>query len=62
MAQSVFYGGAVASGSAFAIAQAAAMGGIAVGTTAQVVAGAFAVTAGVGLVKTATAEAPKPEE
>ncbi|KAG9003995.1 hypothetical protein FRB95_001618 [Tulasnella sp. JGI-2019a] len=46
MIQSTCYGGAVASGSAFALAQSAAMGGIAVGTAAEVVAGAFAVTAG----------------
>ncbi|KAG8880503.1 hypothetical protein FRB97_000738 [Tulasnella sp. 331] len=48
--QSVCYGGAVASGSAFALAQAAAMGGIAVGSAAEIVAGAFAVTAGAGLI------------
>ncbi|KAG9003996.1 hypothetical protein FRB95_001617 [Tulasnella sp. JGI-2019a] len=54
--QSGFYGGAIASGSAFALAQAAAMGGIAVGSTAEIVAAAFAVTAGVGFLRNAANE------
>jgi len=57
--QSTFYGGAVASGSAFALAQAAAMGGIAVGSAAEVVAGAFALTAGVGVVARGVQERPE---
>lgn len=44
--QSVFYGGAVSSGSLFALAQSAAMGGIAVGTATEVAAGAVALGTG----------------
>ncbi|KAG8945990.1 hypothetical protein FRC04_012109 [Tulasnella sp. 424] len=40
--QSIFYGGAVASGSAFALCQGAAMGGIVVGSVVEITAGVVA--------------------
>lgn len=52
----------MASGSAFALAQAAAMGGIAVGTAAEVIAGAFALTAGVGAVVNAATDDGEPDD
>lgn len=60
--QSTFYGGAVASGSAFALAQAAAMGGIAVGGAAEVMAGTFALTAGVAALAGAAGGEDDPDE
>jgi len=60
--QSAVYGGAVASGSAFALAQAAAMGGIAVGSAAEVIAGAFALSAGVGLLANGSQGAAEDED
>ncbi|KAG8913266.1 hypothetical protein FRC00_002752 [Tulasnella sp. 408] len=44
--QSIFYGGAVGSGSIFALCQSAAMGGIAVGSAAEIAAGVAALGAG----------------
>ena len=49
--QSACYGGAVASGSLFSLAQGAAMGGVAVGSTGTVLSGAAAFVAGVGILK-----------
>ncbi|KIO20254.1 hypothetical protein M407DRAFT_139686 [Tulasnella calospora MUT 4182] len=47
--QSIFYGGAVGSGSLFALCQSAAMGGIVVGSAAEIAAGVAALGAGAGL-------------
>ncbi|KAG8914236.1 hypothetical protein FRC01_004164 [Tulasnella sp. 417] len=47
--QSAVYGGAVTSGSIFALCQSAAMGGIAVGSAAEIAAGVAALGAGAGL-------------
>ncbi|KAG9021692.1 hypothetical protein FS837_007057, partial [Tulasnella sp. UAMH 9824] len=49
IAQSIVYGGAVGSGSLFAIFQSAAMGGIAVGSPAQIAAGVAALGTGARL-------------
>ena len=50
-AQSIFYGGAVASGSLFSLAQSAAMGGVVVASGAEIVAGTAALAAGVGILR-----------
>ncbi|KAG8915928.1 hypothetical protein FRC02_004314 [Tulasnella sp. 418] len=51
--QSAVYGGAVASGSAFALAQSAAMGGVAVASGAELAAAAVAASAGAAMIKKA---------
>jgi hypothetical protein len=55
--QATFYGGAVRTGSLFAMAQAAAMGGIAVGS-AQVAAGVVVAGAGAGMALTPKRNGP----